>query len=117
GADKESAYQTLYEVLTTLARLTAPFTPFVADELHGRLERSQGRGEESIHLEGWPEPGERAEAELERAMAAVQKIARLGHAARNARGLKTRQPLASVTLVAADPALPAAVEPYADIVR
>ncbi len=115
--DKESAYQTLYEVLTTLARLTAPFTPFVADELHGRLERSQGRGAESIHLEAWPEPGERAEAELERAMAAVQKIARLGHAARNAHGLKTRQPLASVTLVAADPELPAAIEPYAEIVR
>ena len=117
AGDKESAYQTLYEVLTTLARLTAPLTPFVADELHARLERSQGRGAESVHLEGWPEPGARAEAELERAMAAVQKIARLGHAARNAHGLKTRQPLDSVTLVAADPELPAAIEPYAEIVR
>jgi isoleucyl-tRNA synthetase len=122
GADKESAYQTLYEVLTTVARLIAPFTPFVADELHRRLERTQGRGAESVHLEDWPDDDRsveptRSEPELLRAMAAVQKIARLGHAARNAHSMKTRQPLASVTLVAADPALPAAVEAYADIVR
>jgi isoleucyl-tRNA synthetase len=49
-------------------------------------------------------------------MGAVQRIVRLGHAARNAHGLKTRQPLASATLVAADPELPALVEPYADLV-
>jgi isoleucyl-tRNA synthetase len=122
GADKESAYQTLFEVLTTIARLIAPFTPFVADELHRRLERTQGRGAASVHLEDWPdedrsEGAGRSEPELLRAMAAVQKIARLGHAARNAHSSRTRQPLASVTLVAADPALPAAIEPYADIVR
>ncbi|MGD2114874.1 MAG: isoleucine--tRNA ligase, partial [Acidobacteriota bacterium] len=121
---KESAYQTLYEVLVTLSRLTAPFTPFVADELHQRLRSrvSIGAGAadgaadgaaESVHLESWPEPSaERREPDLERAMAAVQRIVRLGHAARNAHGLKTRQPLASVTLVAADPELPALIEPY-----
>jgi isoleucyl-tRNA synthetase len=118
GRDKESAYQTLYEVLTSLARLTAPFTPFVADELHEHLERSQGRGEESVHLEPWPDPRpERSEPELERAMGAVQRIARLGHAARNTHSLKTRQPLAAVTLVAADPDLPALLTPYGDLLR
>ncbi len=133
---KESAYQTLYEVLTTFARLTAPFTPFVADELHGRLVRSpaaasaasaasaeEGEAAESVHLEDWPlleaagEGAGRSEPDLERAMAAVQRIVRLGHAARNAHGLKTRQPLASVTLVSADPELPALLEPYAELVR
>jgi len=118
---KECAYQTLYEVLTTFARLTAPFTPFVADELHERLVRSQttdGGAPESVHLEDWPEPAAgRSEPDLERAMAAVQRIVRLGHAARNTHGLKTRQPLASVTLVAADPGLPALIEPYAGLVE
>jgi isoleucyl-tRNA synthetase len=122
GADKESAYQTLYEVLTTVARLTAPFTPFVAEELHGRLERGRRpEAAESVHLEGWPAPlvetARRAEPALEHAMAAVQRIVRLGHAARNAHGVKTRQPLAGVTLVAADPELPALLEPYAELVR
>lgn len=121
SGDKESAYQTLYEVLVTLSRLSAPFTPFVADELHERLVRTRSDGAEaaeSVHLEDWPEPpAERDEPELERAMAAVQRIVRLGHAARNAHGLKTRQPLASVTLVAADPELPSRIEPYEHLVE
>jgi len=119
---KESAYQTLYEVLTTIARLTAPFTPFVAEELHERLEVGQkgaqeGDAAESVHLERWPEPSpEREEPALERAMAAAQRIVRLGHAARNTHGLKTRQPLAAVTLVAAEADLPELLAPYEALV-
>ena len=57
GADKESAYQALYEVLTTLARLLAPFTPFVAEVLHRNLVRSLDAGAAaSVHLEDWPAP-------------------------------------------------------------
>jgi len=118
--DKESAYRALYEVLTTLARLLAPFTPFVADVLHGNLVRSQGRGAESVHLEDWPAAAgaaARSEPELEAAMTAIQRIVRLGHAARNSHGIKTRQPLAAVTLVAADEALPARVAPYEGLLR
>jgi isoleucyl-tRNA synthetase len=116
-ADKESAYRALYEVLVTLARLVAPFTPFVADVLHRHLVRSQDpAAAASVHLEDWPEPGAgRAEPELEAAMGAVQRAVSLGHAARNTHGIKTRQPLAAVTLVAADPALPARVAPYQDL--
>ena len=119
AADKESAYAALYEVLTTLARLLAPFVPFVAEVLHRHLVRSQdAAAAASVHLESWPEPAAgRADPALEAAMAAVQRIVRLGHAARNAHGFPTRQPLAAVTLVSADPALRAAVEPYADLLR
>ncbi len=119
SADKESAYQALYEVLTTLARLLAPFTPFVADVLHRQLVRSQvPDAAPSVHLEDWPEPpADRTEPALEAGMAAVQRIVRLGHAARNVHSLKTRQPLGAVTLVTADEALPGLVTPYADLLR
>ncbi|HMB53205.1 MAG TPA: DUF5915 domain-containing protein, partial [Thermoanaerobaculia bacterium] len=118
ASDKESAYQALYEVLTTLARLLAPFTPFVADVLHRHLERSQGLGSDSIHLEDWPRSDhDRSEPELEAAMAAIQRIVSLGRAARNTHGIKTRQPLAAVTLVSADEALPGRVEPYEELLR
>ena len=119
AAGKASAYDALYEVLTTLARLLAPFVPFVADVLHRHLVRSQDpAAAASIHLEGWPEPAAgRADPALEAGMAAVQRIVRLGHAARNAHGLKTRQPLAAVTLVAADPRLHEAVAPYEGLLR
>jgi isoleucyl-tRNA synthetase len=50
-------------------------------------------------------------------MAVVQRIVTLGHAARNLHGLKTRQPLALVTLVTADESLPGVVAPYADLLR
>jgi len=116
---KESAYQTLYEVLTTLARLIAPFTPFVADVLYKNLVLGQdGSAAPSVHLESWPEPsGERADGPLEKGMAAVQRIVRLGHAARNLHGLKTRQPLSMVTLVTADESLPGLVMPHAEILQ
>ena len=116
---KESAYQTLYEVLTTLARLLAPFVPFLAEVLHRHLVRSQEpEAAASVHLEDWPQPAAgRADERLELGMAAVQRIVRLGHAARNAHGLKTRQPLGAVTLVTADEALPGLVEPHADLLE
>ena len=113
GEAKESAYQTLYEVLTTLSRLLAPFTPFVAEVLHSHLIASQDpEAADSVHLESWPAPGERAEPELAAGMAAVQRIVNLGHSARNTHSLRTRQPLAAVTLVTTDPQLPALVAPH-----
>jgi isoleucyl-tRNA synthetase len=118
-AAKASAYETLYEVLTTLTRLIAPFTPFVAEVLHRHLVRSQIEGApKSVHLEDWPVPvpGRQDEA-LEKGMAAIQRIVTLGHAARNLHGLKTRQPLPAVTLVTADESLRGLVEPYAELLE
>jgi isoleucyl-tRNA synthetase len=119
AADKASAYEALYEVLTTLAQLIAPFTPFVAEVLHRHLVRSQRPdAAESVHLEAWPEPvAGRADEALEKGMAAVQRIVRLGHAARNIHSLKTRQPLAAVTLVTADESLRGLVAPYEDLLE
>src|SRR6185436_7839856 len=106
-ATKEAAYQTLHEVLVTLSRLIAPFTPFLADVLHQHLVRSQdGEAPDSVHLLGWPEPrghaaalGEEA-AQLTLRMALVQQVVTLGRAARNTHEIKVRQPLAAVTVVA-----------------
>jgi isoleucyl-tRNA synthetase len=116
-AGKESAYQALFEVLVTLARLISPFTPFLAEVLHAHLERDRRPGAaDSIHLEAWPATErQRADPELDEAMTAVQRIVRLGHAARNTHGLKTRQPLAAVTLVTADRRLERRVQPQLDL--
>ena len=118
-AGKESAYQALYEVLTTLARLIAPFTPFLAEVLHSHLSRDRQAGAaDSVHLESWPATEhDRSDDELDQAMTAVQRIVRLGHAARNTHGLKTRQPLAAVTLVTADRDLERRVQPQLDLLR
>jgi isoleucyl-tRNA synthetase len=106
--DKEAAYQTLHEVLGTLALLIAPFTPFLAEVLHRHLVRSQrADAAASVHLEGWPRPRGRAGELGAEALALVagiaiaQRVVALGRAARNSHELKTRQPLAGVTVVAA----------------
>ncbi len=39
-ADKNTAYATLYHVLVKLARLLAPFTPFVTEAIYQNLVRS-----------------------------------------------------------------------------
>ena len=54
-ADKAAAYQTLYESLTTLARLLAPFTPFLAEAIYQNLVRSvDPTPPESVHLTDFP---------------------------------------------------------------
>src|SRR5690606_33279207 len=55
GRDKAAAYDTLYTVLHTLARVAAPLLPFVADEVYCGLEGSKAGGELSVHLADWPD--------------------------------------------------------------
>lgn len=115
-ASKESAYQTLYEVLTCLSRLIAPFTPFVAEELYQALERPFG-GVESIHLSDYPvfNP-EKVDEQVEQAMAAVTRVVSLGHAARNLSQVKVRQPLGTLTVVTLDDSLASTLTPYLPLV-
>ena len=47
--DKMEAYETLYEVLVTLTKVMAPFTPFITEEMYKSLT-----GKESVHLEDFP---------------------------------------------------------------
>jgi isoleucyl-tRNA synthetase len=95
-ADKNAAYSTLYGVLTTLARLLAPFVPFVTEAVYQNLVRSvDKRAPESVHHTDWPEaqPDAEDEALLER-MALTRQVVALGHSARAGSGVILRQPLA-----------------------
>jgi isoleucyl-tRNA synthetase len=95
GLDKLAAYQTLYECLMTVAKLTAPFAPFVSEELFRNLNAVTGReAVESVHLATIPEVDEQAiDAELEERMDRAQRIVSLVRAIRNRSNLRVRQPL------------------------
>jgi isoleucyl-tRNA synthetase len=84
--ETRSAFDTLAEVLTTVARLLAPITPFQADWLHRAITG------ESVHLARFPKAGQRDET-LERGMDAIRSLARLGRAARERVKVRVRQPL------------------------
>ena len=96
-----AAFATLRTCLLTVARLLAPFCPFVADEIYDNLDGTL----ESVHLCDFPTPAELPprEEELERAMAIARETVRLGLAARAQAKIKVRQPLAEAVVVAAGP--------------
>ena len=97
--DKKAAHSTLYECLVTVAKLTAPFTPFVAESLYQNLV-ADGEAPESVHLADWPEVREELiDLGLSQRMSAARRVVGLGRAARNAAAIKTRQPLREVVVV------------------
>ena len=96
--DKISAYATLYTCLTTLCRLMAPFTPFVAEEMYQNLVRSvNGTAPESVHLEDFPEVSpDLVDQPLMDATRLAMRISSMGRGARSRAGVKVRQPLSAV---------------------
>ncbi len=106
-----AAFATLRESLLTVAKLLAPLTPFVADEIYEGLDGS----EPSVHLTDFPEPGPRDE-QLEWDMQVARDAVELGRAARAQAGVKVRQPLREAVLVAADRER-AAIERFDALVR
>jgi isoleucyl-tRNA synthetase len=91
-----AAFATLEHCLVTVAKLLAPFTPFIADEIYDNLDGT----EPSVHLCDWPEPEER-DTDLEAAMAVARETVRLGLSARAGAGVNLRQPLHEAVVVAA----------------
>ncbi len=100
-ADKAAAYTTLYTVLTTLAKLTAPYTPFVAEMMYLNLVPQFFKTEPiSVHLCDFPKADESMiDSSLEMGMDEVLDIVILGRAARNSGNLKNRQPLSEMVVV------------------
>jgi isoleucyl-tRNA synthetase len=90
-----AAFGVLRHCLLTVAKLLAPITPFVADEIYDNLDGA----EPSVHLTDFPEPGAR-DPELERAMTVARETVRLGLAARGQAKIKVRQPLNAAVVVA-----------------
>ena len=99
--DKAAAYTTLYKVLVTLAKLTAPFTPFIAEMIYRNLVPAFDKNApKSVHLCSFPESDKKyIDKKLEEGMEEVLEIVVLGRAARNAGNLKNRQPLSEMFVV------------------
>ncbi|MFQ6090076.1 MAG: class I tRNA ligase family protein, partial [Candidatus Bipolaricaulia bacterium] len=98
GQDKLAAHQTLYECLVTVAKLLAPFLPFLAEELYQNLVRSiEEQAPESVHHCKWPLANpELIDERLLEQVDLVRRVVSLGRAARNAAGIKIRQPLSQM---------------------
>lgn len=112
-ADKQAAYDTLYTVLVTMCKATAPLLPLTCEEIYKGLT-----GNESVHLAEYPttrHPRERGDLEPQskspeipaqggdddiiRQMDYVRDICNAALAIRNKLNIRVRQPLASMSLV------------------
>jgi len=93
--DKIGAYLTLYECLTTLITLMAPFTPFMTEELYQNLVRSvNDKAPISVHLCDWPRVREDlVDRQLMDETRLVMRVVSLGRSAREKAQIKVRQPL------------------------
>ncbi|HET7510236.1 MAG TPA: isoleucine--tRNA ligase [Solirubrobacterales bacterium] len=109
-----AAFATLHHCLLETVAMLAPFTPFLADEIHRNLGGEAAAP--SVHLRDFPEvDGSLADPDLEQGMEAVRLTVELGRAARAQAKAKVRQPLRRAVIVANE-AERAAIEARAGLV-
>ncbi len=90
--DKKAVLLTTYEMLRGVALLSAPFAPFLSDEMYTKLT-----GEESVHLAFFPKADESLiDTDLEEKMELVRTIVTLGRGEREKEKIKVRQPLSQI---------------------
>jgi isoleucyl-tRNA synthetase len=95
----QQAFDTLYTVLETVCRVTAPLLPLTTEEIWRGLT-----GDRSVHLTDWPLASDLpADGELVAAMDQVREVCSATSALRKAGGLRNRLPLATLTVVVEDP--------------
>ena len=108
--DKKAVYLTTYETLLTLAKITAPVTPYISEEIYQNLT-----GNTSVHLEDFPKVDEELlSKDLEQRMELVRDICSLGRNAREDAAIKVRQPLNFMILPLVDEAV---IENFESIIK
>ncbi len=96
--DRREAFETLYTVLLQLAKIAAPFIPFLSEEIYRELRTHSNA--ESVHLCEFPTyDASQRDEELEKEVEAAQAAVSLGHSLRKEYKLKVRQPLAKAHLI------------------
>ena len=120
AADRQNALATTQHVLVELAKLMAPFMPFMAENLWQKASDHDFKNEaQSVHLEAWPKAvladheGEVNGSVLAN-METVRRIVELGLAKRDAAGIKIRQMLSKITVKSGEVLAPEYLELITD---
>jgi isoleucyl-tRNA synthetase len=108
GADKQAAYETLYECMVTLSQLMSPIAPFFSDWLYAQLTapikeqavlQDSNLKWDSVHLTHWPAfDASKIDLDLERRMALAQDMSSMILSLRKKEQIKVRQPLQKVLI-------------------
>ena len=110
--DKLSAYQTLYTCLETVAKLAAPFAPFISDRIFTDLNAVSGRhSDSSVHIADFPVVNPALiNTELEEMMDIAQTVSSMVLALRRKVNIKVRQPLTKILIPVLDQTMAAHIE-------
>lgn len=98
--EKRYAYETLYEVLISLSKLMAPFTPFMAETIYLNLSKSAQEKKDSVHLESYPQADlTLLRPDLEEAVKAMDALVALGRMHREKIKVKAKIPLNQIRII------------------
>ncbi|TFV96014.1 isoleucine--tRNA ligase [Algoriphagus kandeliae] len=118
NADKQAAYETLYECLLSLTQLMSSFAPFYSDWLYKNLTEAGESGKESVHLTDWVSANQSLiDEDLERSMELAQTISSLVHSLRKKEKLKVRQPLQRILIPVLSKKTQEQIEHVAELIK
>ena len=105
--DKQAAYETLFECLTTISRLMSPVAPFFADWMYNNLNQSTASNNNqlfsSVHLSYWtPAESNFIDSDLEERMELAQQVTSMILSLRKKQNIRVRQPLQRIMVPVLD---------------
>ncbi len=96
--DKQSAYETMYEIFLGLTQLLAPFIPFITEEIYQNIRSTDHP--ESVHLCRYPKENPRhINKKLEQGMHQIRELVEAGRAVRSKVQIKGRYPLQQAIII------------------
>jgi isoleucyl-tRNA synthetase len=105
--DTKAALNTLFQMLLTIVRAMAPFTPFLTDHIYGLLKPylgdavAQFQDSRSVHFLPYPTVQEALFDEvIERQVSEMQKVIQLARTARERCNISLKMPLLSLVVIA-----------------
>jgi isoleucyl-tRNA synthetase len=105
--DASKALNVLFEVLFTLCRLMAPFTPFITEMMYQNLAQFLPASDEdrrSVHFLNLPEPNEEYfNEDIERAVTRMQSVIELGRFIREQQNISLKTPCKELIIINPDP--------------
>ncbi|MEF8830673.1 MAG: class I tRNA ligase family protein, partial [Halobacteriales archaeon] len=111
---KLAAYATFATLMEDLVALFAPFTPFLAEEVHGALTGDAGY--DTVHMRDWPDPDEALrDPDLEEDVAVLRAVEEAGANARQQAGRKLRWPVRRIVVAPESEAVAAAVDRHREL--
>merc|ERR1712224_550262 len=102
--DCQMALAVMFDVLMTLCKVMAPFTPYLTELMYQNLNKCLSKEPSSVHWELFPDPDKRQKADetIQKSVGRMQKIIELARMIRDRKTRPLKVPLKEMTIVHPD---------------